>query len=128
NVSASVICNSTAPACWIPTALNLAARLPKTTDPCCQFTYKVSNDENQYQPITRIDFQVTHNQLIFGRYMGSKTKDPAPWSGPGDNVLKTSAVGTNNMLHAVALGYTQVLSASIVNAVPGTYTSTRLTR
>src|SRR5205823_9259646 len=67
-------------------------------------------------------------QLIFGRYMGSKTKVPAPWSGPGDNILKTSGVGTDNMLHAVALGYTQVLSASVVNAVHGTYNYTRLQR
>src|SRR6185436_19904244 len=102
-----------APSRLSPAALNLAARLPKTTDPCGQVTYSVGNDENQYQPITRIDFQVTHNQLIFGRYLGNKTKDPAPWSGPGDNILKTSAVGnisavgTDNMLHAVALGYTQ---------------------
>src|SRR5207253_1031810 len=128
NASAGFVNNTIAPARLSPAALNLAARLPKTTDPCGQVTYKVSNDENQYQPITRIDFQVTHNQLIFGRYMGSKTKDPAPWSGPGDNILKTSAVGTNNMLHAVALGYTQVLSASVVNAVHGTYNYTRLQR
>ena len=128
SAAAGFVNNTIAPARLSPAALNLAARLPKTTDPCGQVTYSVSNNENQYQPITRIDYQVTHNQLLFGRYMGSKTKDPAPWSGPGDNVLKTSAVGTNNMLHAVALGYTQVLSASVVNAVHGTYNYTRLNR
>ena len=50
-------------------------QVPALNFVCGQVTYQVSNDENQYQPITRIDFQVTHNQLIFGRYMGSKTKD-----------------------------------------------------
>src|SRR5207237_3858772 len=128
SASAGFVNNTIAPARLTPAALNLAARLPKTTDPCGQVTYKVSNDENQYPPITRIDFQANPSQLILGRYMESKTKDPAPWSGPGDNILKTSGVGTDNMLHAVALGYTQVLSASVVNAVHGTYNYTRLQR
>ena len=134
SAAAGFVNNTIAPSRLSPAALKLAALLPKTTDPCGQVTYSIGNDENQYQPITRIDYQVTHNQSIFGRYLGNKTKAPAPWSGPGDNILKASAagnipgVGTDNMLHAVALGYTQVLSASVVNAVHGTYNYTRLQR
>ena len=43
-------------------------------------------------PVARIDYQMTNNQLIFGRYLGTKITHPPSWTGPGDNILKTSTV------------------------------------
>ena len=75
-------------------------------------------------PIARIDYQMTNNQLIFGRYLGTKVTIPAPWEGPGDNILKTSTPVASTSSTAVVLGHTQVVSASVVNAVRFTYNST----
>jgi hypothetical protein len=79
-------------------------------------------------PLGRIDYQMTGNQLIFGRYMGTKQTIPAPWTGPGDNILKTSTAGTTDQLHALALGHTDVISATVVNALRFTYNSTNSRR
>jgi hypothetical protein len=66
---------------------------------------------------------MTSNQSIFGRYQYFRQDVPAPWEGPGDNILKTGSAGTEDRLHALALGHTQVISAAAVNAVRFTYSS-----
>ena len=116
------------PAQFSPAALNIARRLPQSTHPCGEVQWEISADENQHIPVARIDYQMTNNQLIFGRYMGTKQTVPAPWTGPDDNILKTTEAGTTDQLHAMVLGHTQVVSASVVNAVRVTYNSTNSRR
>jgi len=128
NLGAPFVNNRIDPAQFSRAALNVAARLPQTTDPCGQVQWEIAADEDQHMPVARVDYQVTNNQLIFGRYMGTKQTVPAPWEGPGDNILKTSSAGTTDQLHAVALGQTHVVSASAVNAVRFTYNSTNSRR
>ena len=108
--------------------MNVAAKLPQTTDPCGKVQWEAAANEDQHVPVTRIDYQMTGNQLIFGRYMGTKQTIPAAWTGPGDNILKTSTAGTNDQLHALVLGQTHVMSAAAVNAMRFTYNSTNSRR
>ena len=124
NLGAPFVGNRISPALFSPAAVRLAAKLPQTTNPCGEITYELAQDKDEHQPITRIDYQMTSNQSIFGRYMGTKVTVPAPWEGPGDNILKTSTAGTDDQLHAAVLGHTQVVRASVVNAVRVTYNST----
>jgi hypothetical protein len=127
-LSTPFVNNRIDPALFSPAALNLAAHLPSTTDPCGEVQWEQSADQNQHQPVVRMDYQVTSNQLIFGRYLGTKISTPPSWSGPGDNVLKASQAGILNQLHSVVLGHTQVVSASVVNAVRGAYNDTTVER
>jgi hypothetical protein len=120
-LSAPFVNNRIDPAQFSRAALNFAAKLPSTTDPCGEVQYETLQNEDVHQPITRIDYQATSNQLIFGRYLFHKQDVPAPWEGPGDNILKTTDAGTADKLHALALGHTQVASASLVNAIRFTY-------
>jgi hypothetical protein len=112
------------PALFSRAALNVAKQLPTTTDACGQVQYETTQDMDQHIPIVRIDYQASSNQSIFGRYMGTRQTVPAPWGGPGDNVLKTTAAGTTDKFHALALGHTQIISSSVVNAMRFTYNST----
>ena len=127
-LGAPFVGNRINPALFSRAAMNIAAQLPQTTDPCGQVTWEAAANEDQHMPVTRIDYQMTNDQLIFGRYLGAKVTIAAPWEGPGDNILKTSSAGTSDQLHAVVLGHTQVLSASLVNAVRFTYNSTNSRR
>jgi TonB dependent receptor-like, beta-barrel len=124
NLSAPFVGNRINPALFSPAALNIAAKLPKSDDPCGKVQFELSEDRDEHMPVTRIDYQMTTNQLIFGRYLGARITVPAPWEGPGDNILKTSAAGTEDKMHAVVLGHTQVMSTSVVNAMRFTYNST----
>jgi hypothetical protein len=128
NLGAPFVGNRVNPALFSPAALKLIGMLPPATNACGQITWQASSKENDYQPIGRIDYQLSQSQQIYGRYMQSKALNPPSWSGPGDDILKTATSGGNSVLHGVALGYTQVLSASVVNAVHGTGNYTSLKR
>src|SRR5688572_30078030 len=117
NLGAPFVGNRISPALFSPAALNLVAKLPQTTDPCGKIQWEQAGNENQHMPVARVDYQMTDNQLLFGRYLGTKISTPPSWSGPGDNILKTTLSGALNQLHSVVLGHTQVVSASVVNAV-----------
>ena len=79
-----------------------------------------------HEPIARIDFQATRNQLVFGRYMVYKNDLPPAWEGPGDNILKSGSdrEGTADMLRSLVLGQTHVMSAALVNAFRFTWSDT----
>jgi hypothetical protein len=128
NLGAPFVGNRISPALFSPAALNLVAKLPQTTDPCGEIKWEQSQNEDQHMPVTRIDYQMTNNQLIFGRYLGAKISSPPSWTGPGDNILKTTLSAALSQLHSVVLGHTQVVSTSVVNAVRFTYNYTKVQR
>ncbi|NOT25085.1 MAG: TonB-dependent receptor [Acidobacteria bacterium] len=127
-LGAPFVGNRINPALFSPAALNLVKKLPQTTDPCGEIKWEQSQNEDQHMPVTRIDFQMTNNQLIFGRYLGAKISSPPSWTGPGDNILKTSLSAASSELHSLVVGHTQVVSTSVVNAVRATYNHTKIQR
>src|SRR6185436_10100938 len=128
NLSAPFVGNRINPALFSPAALNLVKKLPTTTNPCGEIKWEQAQNEDQHMPVTRIDYQMTNDQLLFFRYLGAKISSPPSWSGPGDNILKTSLSASLNQMHSVVLGHTQVVSSSVVNAVRATYNYTTVQR
>jgi hypothetical protein len=112
--------NRISPAELSPAALNISRRLPTTTDPCGRITYARQTKPRETQPIGKVDWQISQNQSLFGRYMMSTTSwDPAFANTP-DNVLTASGAGAGGRdsdSHSFAAGYTQVLSNTMVNNV-----------
>jgi hypothetical protein len=109
--------NRLAPALLSPAALNISARLPKSTDPCGEITYGSADDSDEHQTLGRVDYQMTPNVSFFGRYFNQKfLKDPG-FLGGDDNILKTDAFGSDAVLHAVSIGTTSVVGASMVNGI-----------
>ena len=82
------------PALLSPAAVNMAKRLPTTTDPCGQVTYTTTQDTDEGQTIGRLDYQWGANHSVFGRYMHTFQDAPPPYQGEGDNVLKATAGGS----------------------------------
>src|SRR5688572_19688382 len=128
NLGAPFVNNRISPALFSPAALNLVAKLPQTTNPCGEIQWEQSENVDEHMPVVRLDYQLTNNQLIFGRYLGTKNSRSAPWARPGANDLKPAAAGFLNQLHSVALGHTQVVSTSVVNAVRFAYNETLVDR
>jgi hypothetical protein len=125
--------NRVDPSQFSPAALNLARRLPGTTDPCGQITYQTGDDSNEGQAIGRIDFQWSDDHTVFGRYMNVFIKKTPPYKGEGDNVLKAiplpgSVPGLDNMAHMLTLGDTVVLGPAVVNSIRVAYNKTTLRR
>jgi hypothetical protein len=69
---------------------------------------------DELQAIGRIDYQLTPNQALFGRYMATTYKFDPPFAA-SQNVLSTRLGGRDNLAQSLALGDTMVLSNTVVN-------------
>jgi len=109
--------NKVNPALFSAAALNLARRLPTTTDPCGLINFGVGSDRDDRQPLVRLDYQMSAKHSFFGRYMATQIIQPPGYAGGSDNILKTDFPGVKDMVHSVTVGETTIFTPSIVNAV-----------
>src|SRR6266850_2258364 len=109
--------NQISPALFSPAALNLAKRLPGTTDPCGQITYDVKSDRDEKQTLARDDYQLSSKHSFFGRYFLTRFTQPSAYAGGSDNVLKTVNQGANDWSYSLTPGATTVISSSTVNSL-----------
>jgi hypothetical protein len=105
------------PALMSPAALRIARMLPTTSDPCGQISYSRPTKPREGQSIGKVDWQITQNHSLFGRYMLSTTFwDPAFVNADG-NILAATLGGRDNRQDSFVLGDTMVLSNTIVNNI-----------
>jgi hypothetical protein len=97
-----------------PQALAIAAKLPKTTDPCGSVKWGPVTKINEYQVLGRGDYQINDKQTFFARYMASAYLQPAAYSLSG-NVLDTRQGALDNLAQTWAIGHTYVISPTTVN-------------
>ncbi len=69
---------------------------------------------SESQAIGKIDFQISQNHSVFGRYMATTYFFAPPFSESG-NILSTTIGGRDNLAQSVTLGDTMVLSNTVVN-------------
>ena len=119
--------NTINPALFSPAALELAAMLPSTTDPCGQVTWGAQRDSNESQGVGKVDYQWSANQTVFVRYMRTSVDELPVWE-PGGNLLTTSIAGGDRKILAESytLGETAVIGANMVNAFRLAYNRTNL--
>src|SRR6185369_8110179 len=120
--------NQISPALFSPAAVNLAKRLPQTTDPCGQITYGTKDDNNEGQFVGRGDYQLTTNHQMFGRYMATFFHQEAAFAKDPDNVLVTNDPGTNNLAQSFTFGDTMILSSNTVNSLRVAFNRTAVHR
>ncbi len=109
-------------------ALNVIGRLPATTpDPCGKITYSDSDDENAWQSVGRMDYQLTAGHSVFGRYMATVHKEDPAYRVTG-NLLNTSNPGGDKTAQSLALGDTQVFGANAVHSLRFAFNRTAITR
>src|SRR5712691_3844140 len=128
NLGGGFVGNRINPALFSPAAMNLARRFPTATDPCGQITYTTTGDSNEGQGIGRVDYQMTKDNTVFGRYMATFVKKSPAYEGGSDNVLKVADAGIDNLAHALTLGDTMVFGPSMVNAIRVAYNRTTVNR
>jgi hypothetical protein len=109
--------NRVSPGAFSPAALNIAKKLPTTTDPCGLINFGVGADRDERQPLVRVDYQLSAKHSFFGRYMATQIIQPPGYSGGADNLLKTDFPGVSDMVHSFTFGETTVFNPSVVNAV-----------
>ncbi len=122
------------PARFSPAALNLAKRLPGTTHPCGEIAYTTTEDSTEGQALGRIDYQLTSNHSLFGRYMATSVKNPTPLT-RSDSVLSlynTSRAagipGLDKLAQSLAIGDTYVSGSNMVNSLRFAFNRTAIDR
>ena len=83
-------------------------------DVCGDLTYTAAPtfvQENQF--VTRIDWQRTQNDAIFGRYFITTYTNPSYYS--TGNLLSSSGVGLATRIQTVSLGDTHIFGAHLIN-------------
>jgi hypothetical protein len=103
------------PALFSPVAVKIAARLPKTDNPCGEITFGRKNIEDQKQLVSKIDYQASAKQSLFGRFMYSAVDGPSPFRFTPD-IPMNAQNDTTARAYAFTAGSTYLLSSTTVNA------------
>ena len=111
-----------------PAAVKIVASgyLPSTNDPCGEVTWTKPLDRNDWQAVTRVDYQWSANHSLFGRYLQLFESRPPTLSATHNALTVTSGTAPNRRARAqsLAFGDTQVLGANTVNAFRLTWNNT----
>ncbi len=111
--------NQIDPSSFSPISLNLAKKLPQTTDPCGLMIIGVPFKNDTKQTVGKADWQLNSAHSVMGRVLFTKESQPVPYALAPDNLLTTFDRGRSNLAQSYALGDTWLVS-------PKTVVSTRL--
>ena len=116
------------PALLSKAAVSISNKIPtKATNPCGEILFSVPLDNNDAQYVTRVDYQMTPNHTLFGRYIDTLERRLPTLSRTGNPLTVRREFGANKNSRATstALGDTLVLGSSMVNSFRVTYNDTR---
>jgi hypothetical protein len=120
--------NRVDPALFSRAALNLSAKLPKTDNPCGETRFGLPLHQDQWQAVTRTDYQLSANNLVFGRYIATKHNELSSYALSGGNAIATANPNIDNLAQTLTVGNTMVLGANLVNAMRVAYNRTAVHR
>jgi hypothetical protein len=120
--------NRVDPALFSRAALNLTAKLPKTENPCGETRYGLPLHQDQWQAVTRTDYQLSANNSLFGRYIATKHNELSSYALSGGNAIATQNPNIDNLAQTLTVGNTMVLGANLVNALRFAYNRTAVHR
>ena len=120
--------NRVDPRLFSPAALNLTARLPKTDNPCGETKFGLPQQRDQWQGVTRLDYQLSGNNSVFGRYIATKHDELSGISLSGGNPLASLRPNIDNLAQTMTVGHTVVLGNNTVNAVRAAFNRTAVNR
>jgi hypothetical protein len=127
NLRAPFVNNRVDPSRFSPAAVKLAKMLPQTDDPCGLVTYGVQKPTNENQVVSRVDYQLSGKQSLFGRSIVTLFKQPTPYT-LVQNILNTTVLGFDDRAQSYAFGDTYLVSANTINSFRLTVNRTTIMR
>jgi len=115
-LDAPFVDNRIDPALFSPAAVNLANRLPSTTDPCGEITYGQRSDQDLAQLISRVDYEINQSHSMFGRFIYDYDDRPSALSADPSFNLNTNTQLFNNHATAFTFGVTSLFGGTTVNS------------
>ena len=115
NLRAPFVNNRIDPALLSKAAVNIAGKLPKTTDSCGLITYGLRTVTNENQFVGKIDYQWSDKHSLFGRYVATAPKQPPPYSFDL-NALNSTNPGSDNLAQSYAVADTYLVGPNTINS------------
>ena len=105
------------PALYSKPAVVLSGKLPKTEDPCGKVLFGMPRPENAHMVLSRMDYQLSANHSIFGRYMMDIIATTPPFNITHNLLHAQTGTGNQGRAQAFSLGSTYLFGANVVNAL-----------
>jgi carboxypeptidase family protein len=114
------------PALFSKPAVTISRSLPTAVDPCGQVNYSVPLDNNDAQYVTRVDYHLSANHTVFGRYIDTLERRLPTLSRTHNILTVRREFGANKRARAQssAFGDTLVLGSNMVNSFRVTWNRT----
>jgi hypothetical protein len=117
-LKAPFVNNQISPALYSTPAVNLVKRFPTVTDPCGQDGFGRVNNSNEQFIVSRVDFQQSAKNSLFGRYMVARLDQIGDYN--GTDPLSASQPNYIRRAHSLVLGDTYLLTNSMVSSFRAT--------
>jgi hypothetical protein len=127
-LGAPFVNNRVDPALFSPIARRIVALLPATTDPCGRARFAVPNNSDEVQVVGRLDYQMTQNQRLFGRYYLANYDRKPGYDGANLLLATGNGLGLDNRVQTLALGHDQVYTTNLVGATRFSWQRSRILR
>ena len=98
-----------------PAAVKMAQRLPKPVDECGSTFWGTPFQLNEYEYVSKLNYQFTNNHSMFWRYSAVKYHSPVGTDFT-DNPLATTTPGLNSLFQSGTFGDTITIGPNIVNS------------
>jgi hypothetical protein len=102
------------PARYSNAAKLISAKLPAPTGNCGEIRYGSRTERNDWQDVSRVDFQQSSKHTIFGRYMATQNLRPHEFGGA--NLLAMNIAGEDDLAQSATVGSTYVIDPGTVNS------------
>jgi len=107
--------NRISPAQFSAAAMKIVARLPQTSDPCGQVTYPLKSDQSEHMGVTRLDWQKSNKNSMFGRFYITNLHIDSTYD--GKNALTLNSNGQQDRVYALSFGQTYLIGPNIVSSL-----------
>jgi hypothetical protein len=98
-----------------PVSVNLAKLLPVTTDPCGRTLYGLVANQDETQVVTKIDWQISEKNSLFGRYMSGNLTQSSTFDGKNPLSINTGLV--HDLDFGFTIGDTYLFSPTLINSL-----------
>jgi hypothetical protein len=106
-------------------ALAMAKNFPVGSEPCGNVTYTQIANQNEYNGLAKIDYQISANQSFFGRYYVTHSLTPSSFTG---TELSVQNAGTDDTVNTLVLGHTYILGPGALNSFRATLDRVGITK
>lgn len=99
---------------FLQPSLSVLQLIPVSTDPCGRLTLSIPNTGDEDQGVSRIDWQQSSKNTVFGRYFVSDFRDPPIFN--GNNLLTTTKAGQFARNQSAVIGDTYTFTSSLIDS------------